>query len=210
MHELVHLERTGLAERLGIFSQDIVEQLQSDNFDEILIVGHGIGAALQPVIVDRALWALPEFGKDGRSVNLLSLGSLLLAVGLHPAGGWVIAPALRVSLDKMVYWIEYQDQEGIIGFPGRTPVTELIGDHGKPVLQEIEIKDMIDIDAKRRLPESAYQNHRQLVRPNSKKYFYDYFMICCGPFALSTRTRVEEPDHMVTAFNPDGRLTSDR
>ena len=206
MHELVHLERTQLAERLGVFSQDIVAQLQIDKFDEIVIVGHGVGAALQPIILDRAFWALPDFGKDGRSVSLLSLGSLLLAVGLHPEGGWVVGPVSRVARDRWVYWAEYQAQEDIISFPGNNPVTELISDHGKPVLQEIQIKDMVDTNAKRRFPASAYQNHRQLVRANTKRYFYDYFMICCGPFDL--QTRVKYPDLMVAAFNSDGRLNA--
>jgi hypothetical protein len=209
LHELVFLEKTNLAERLGVFSQDLVAQLQSDNFDEILIVGHGIGAALQPIILDRAFWALPEFGKgDGRSVSVLSLGSLLLAVGLHPEGGWVVGPVSRVARDRWVNWAEYQAQEDILSFPGSNPVTELISDHGKPVLQKIKIKDMIDFATKRRFLTAAYQNHRQLVRANTKRYFYDYFMICCGPFDLATR--VKYPDLMVDAFDPDGRLNPDR
>jgi hypothetical protein len=207
IYDLVHLERAGLAERLGMFTQDIVERLQSDNFDEIVIAAHGLGAALQPIIVDRAFWQLPEFGKDGRSISLLSIGSLLLAVGLHPEGGWVASPALRIALDRMVYWAEYQAEEDILSFPGRNPITELLSDHGKPVLQKIQIKNMVEPDAKRRFPKSIYQSHRQLVRANSKRYFYDYFMICCGPFSLSTR--VQHPDLMVAAFHSDGRLISD-
>jgi len=208
LYELVHLERTNLAERLGVFSQDIVAKLQSDDFDEILIVGHGIGAVLQPIIVDRAFWAMPEFGKDGRTVSLLSLGSLLLAVGLHPEGGWVVGPVSRIARDRWVYWAEYQTQDDIISFSGSNPVTELISDHGKPMLQNIQIKDMVDTNAKRRFPESIYQNHRQFVRANSKRYFYDYFMICCGPYNL--QARVKYPDLMVAALSPDGRLVSNR
>jgi hypothetical protein len=198
MHELVHLEKTGLAERLGVFIEDIVGQLQSDEFDEIVIVGHGIGAALQPVILDRALWALPEFGKDGRTISLLSVGSLLLAVGLHPKGAWVVAPALRVSQDKMVYWAEYQALEDIMSFPGKNPVGELIDDNSKvPVVKNIHIRDMVG--ARDRFPESIFKTSRRLVEANTKKYFYDYFMICCGPFTLAKR--VENQSLMIDAFD---------
>jgi hypothetical protein len=38
---------------------------------------------------------------------------------------------------------------------------------------------------------------------NDRRYFYDYFMVCCGPFRL--RTRVDEPER-VAAFGPDGSL----
>lgn len=207
LYELVHLERNHLAERLGVFIQDVVTQLESHNFDEILIVGHGIGAVLQPIIVDRAFWALPEFGKDGRSVSLLSLGSLLLAVGFHPEGGWVVGPMSRLARDGWVYWVEYQAEEDILSFPGHNPVTELISDHGKPKLQKVQISDMVEVGPKKRFPETTYLNHRQFVRANSKRYFYDYFMICCGPFALPARVKYR--DHMVTAFGGDGHLVAD-
>jgi hypothetical protein len=208
MYDLVHLERTGLAERLGVFSQDIIAKLRSNDFNEIVIIGHGIGAALQPVIMDRALFALPDFGKDGRSVSSLSLGSLLLAIGLHREGAWLVSPTLRIARDRMVYSAEYQADEDILSFPGCNPVTELLGEPGEPVLQRIRIRDMIDTAANRRLPKTVYQNHLQLIGANTKRYFYDYFMICCGPFALSTR--VEYRDLMVKVFGPDGRLVSGR
>lgn len=206
LYDLVHLKRTDLAERLGIFSQDIVAKLRSNDFNEIVIIGHGIGAALQPVIMDRALFALPDFGKDGRSVSSLSIGSLLLAIGLHREGAWLVSPTLRMAHDRMVYWAEYQADEDILSFPGCNPVTELLGESEEPVLQGIRIGDMVD--AKRRSPKTVYQNHLQLVGANTKRYFYDYFMICCGPFGLSTR--VEYRDHMVKVFGSDGRLVSGR
>jgi hypothetical protein len=204
LYDLVHLERAELAARLGVFSQEIVAKLSARDFDEIVIVGHGIGAALQPIIVDRAFWALPEFGKDGRSISLLSLDSLLLAVGLHPQGAWLVPPTLRIASDRMVFWAEYQAEEDILGFQGRNPVTELGSSYGKPILQNVRIKDMVEAAAKRRFPGAIYQNHLRLLRANTKKYFYDYFMICCGPFALPTR--IKYPNLMVAVFDPDGRL----
>lgn len=206
IHDLVHLERAGLAERLGIFTQDIVERLQSDNFDEIVIAAHGLGAALQPIIVDRAFWQLPEFGKDGRSISLLSIGSLLLAVGLHPEASWLIEAVSRIARDRMVFWAEYQAPEDVISFPGIDPVAELISDYGKPLLRKVRIKDMIATDTKYFNPETICRYHRQLACANTKKYFYDFFMICCGPFSL--QTRVKDPDRMVTAFDASGRLRS--
>jgi len=204
LYDLVHLKRAGLSQRLGIFSQDIVAKLRANDFNEIVIIGHGIGAALQSVIMDRALFALPDFGKDGRSVSALSIGSLLLAIALHRGGAWLVSPALRMARDRMVYWAEYQADEDILSFPGCNPVSEFIGESDEPVLQRIRIKDMVDTTAKRRLSKTVYQNHERLVGANTKRYFYDYFMVCCGPFALSTR--VEYRDLMVKVFGRDGRL----
>ena len=207
LYELVHLERTGLAERLGAFSQDIVAKLKANDYDEIVVIGHGIGAALQPIILDRTFFALPEFGKgDGRTINVVSVGSLLLAVGLHPEGTWLVSPTLRVAIDRWVEWVDYQADEDVLGFPGSNPLTVLTQEHGKPTMEKIRIKDMIDTATTRRFV--RYRAHRQPIEANTKRYFYDYFMICCGPFALPTR--VKHPDVMVAAFGPDGALVSRR
>lgn len=207
LHELVHLERTGLAERLGAFSQDIVAKLKANDYDEIVVIGHGIGAALQPIILDRAFFALPEFGKgDGRTLNVVSVGSLLLAVGLHPEGTWLVSPTLRVAIDRWVEWVDYQADEDALGFAGGNPVTVLTQEHGKPTVETIRIKDMIDAAPKRRF--AGYRAHCQPVEANTKRYFYDYFMICCGPLALPTR--IDQPDLVVGAFGPDGALISRR
>jgi hypothetical protein len=48
--------------------------------------------------------------------------------------------------------------------------------------------------------------HRQAVMGNERRYFYDYYMLCCGPIAL--RDRVEKPDLAVAAFAVDGALVS--
>ena len=206
IHDLVHDKRAGLAERLEVFVQDIVAILQSKEFDEIVIAGHGFGAALQVAVVDRAFWHLKEYEKSGRQICMLSTGSLLLAIALHPEGSWLIGPVSRITRDKMIYWAEYQAQEDVISFAGVNPATVLVGGHSKPSLQQVKIKNMIKIE-KQFLPEAAYQYHRQLVRANSRKYFYDFFMICCGPFALPTR--IEDPELMITAFYADGRLVFD-
>jgi hypothetical protein len=53
--------------------------------------------------------------------------------------------------------------------------------------------------------------HRQAVMGNERRYFYDYYMLCCGPIALADR--VANPDQAVAAFGDDGafvtRLASD-
>jgi hypothetical protein len=43
-----------------------------------------------------------------------------------------------------------------------------------------------------------------LVLGNEKGYFYDYYMICCGPLRLETR--VLKPDIVVPSFADDGSL----
>jgi hypothetical protein len=39
---------------------------------------------------------------------------------------------------------------------------------------------------------------------NEKRYFYDYYMVCCGPLPL--QERVHHPETIVAKFTPDGAL----
>jgi hypothetical protein len=39
---------------------------------------------------------------------------------------------------------------------------------------------------------------------NERRYFYDYYMLCCGPIQL--RDRVDNQDRIVSAFATDGAL----
>jgi len=44
------------------------------------------------------------------------------------------------------------------------------------------------------------------VMGNERRYFYDYYMLVCGPIALFDR--VADPDAAVEAFAADGGLTT--
>jgi hypothetical protein len=46
--------------------------------------------------------------------------------------------------------------------------------------------------------------HRQAVMGNERRYFYDYYMLCCGPLPLVDW--VENPEQAVAAFAGDGGL----
>jgi hypothetical protein len=63
---------------------------------------------------------------------------------------------------------------------------------------------MLQRDTYRRFRGNFFRLHRQLVMGNDKRYFYDYFMVCCGPFRFETRLR--DPELMTAAFAPDGSL----
>ena len=116
-------------------------------------------------------------------MNVLSLGSLLLAVGLHPDGAWLVSPTLRIAVDRMVYWVEYQAVEDVFSFAGRNRVAELAEEHGEPIhRKKFRVKDMVDSATK----EVAFgmppiKNHLQPIQANSKRYFYDYFMVLLRP-----------------------------
>jgi hypothetical protein len=66
---------------------------------------------------------------------------------------------------------------------------------------------MVEEHTYRRFHLNFLRIHRQAVMGNERRYFYDYYMLCCGPIAL--RDRVEKPDWTVAAFAADGALQSE-
>lgn len=206
-YELVHRCRPGLDERLDVFAKDVAARLRAGDADEILLSGHSLGCALKVEVLDRALRMAPEFAKRGRQLGVLSTGSSLLKIALHPAARWLKEAVARVSQNTAVFWVEYQTMVDIISFYKVNPLHALgLPDTGRPTIRRVHVRDMLEPDTYRRFKGNFFRLHRQLVMGNDKRYFYDYFMVCCGPFRLITRA--DHPER-VTAFSADGTLASD-
>jgi hypothetical protein len=56
------------------------------------------------------------------------------------------------------------------------------------------------------LKRDFFRVHRQFVMGNEQRYFYDYYMICCGPVSLPQRVAYHEG--AVDAFAPDGTFNA--
>ena len=77
---------------------------------------------------------------------------------------------------------------------------------GKPIVRIIRIRLMVEEHTYRMFRLSFLRIHRQAVMGNERRYFYDYYMLCCGPMALNDR--IENPDGAVTAFAADGSISA--
>ena len=81
--------------KLDRLANHIVAADQSNNYDEILLIGHSTGGALILDAAARAAEKGPNFGSGNAVVTVLTVGSTALKIGLHPAAGG-IAPASAV------------------------------------------------------------------------------------------------------------------
>ena len=71
---------------------------------------------------------------------------------------------------------------------------------GKPIVKIIRIRMMVEEHTYRRFRLNFLRIHRQAVMGNERRYFYDYYMLCCGPVALPDR--VENPDERLRLLPP--------
>ncbi len=204
-HELVHRTRPDFDQRLEGFAQELAEVLRRGDQDEVVFGAHSLGCALKIAVVDRALQLVPDFGKNGETLSLLSTGSSLLKIGFHPKAGWLRDMVARVSAHPAIFWVEYQSMADPISFYKVDPLAALkLPATPQFHIRRVHIRDMLEASTYRRFRGNFFRLHRQLVMGNEKRYFYDYYMICGGPLRLETR--VLKPETVVPGFAPDGSL----
>lgn len=187
LNSAIHLNNPQLAQRLGAFTTDLVSVLKRGEFDEVLVVAHGLGVGFMPVVLDRAFWSCPDFGKRGEKLSLLTLGSQLLAIGLHPEASWLTGPLSRVARDRMVYWLDYQVDGDVLGFAGHNAVEVLTESKGRPEMQRIEL--LSEESKKYSFIDSVFAKSRRVLAAQPRRTVFDFFVICCGPFDLKSRAR---------------------
>jgi hypothetical protein len=202
-HELVHQSRVGLDARIDRFARELVKRDRDRSYDEVVVFGHSLGGALMMEVVDRALKLDPALGKNGPVLWLMSTGSSLLKIALHPKAEWIRIATGRVADAPSVNWVEYQAIVDVISFYKTDPVVEMgLPDRERPIVQQVKIRRMLEPATYKRFWGNFFRLHRQFGMGNELRYFYDYFQICCGPAPLARR--VAERDRLCEAFAEDG------
>jgi hypothetical protein len=205
--DFIHRTRPKLQERLERLAHELVRLIHETEADEIIVDGHSLGAPLSLVVIDRALQLDPQLRTGSKRLHIVSTGSSLLKVALHPAAGWLREAVGRVANTPSVYWVEYQALVDIINVYKVDPLVALgLPSVGKPIVKIFRIRLMVQEHTYRRFHLNFLRIHRQAVMGNERRYFYDYYMLCCGPIALAAR--VAYPDEVVAAFAADGALNS--
>ena len=207
--DLAHRVRPEVDARLDRLGEQLVRLIQETDADEIIVHGHSLGVPLSLSVVDRAFQLDPQLGAAGKPLHIVSTGSSLLKVALHPAAEWLRAAAGRLAEAPSVYWVEYQALVDIINLYKVDPLVALgMAATGKPIVKIFRIRMMVAEHTYRRFRLNFLRVHRQAVMGNERRYFYDYYMLCCGPLPL--RDWVENPDQSVAAFADGGGLIETR
>ena len=192
-----------LGARLERIAREVGKAARNGDADEILIVGHSLGAVLAVDLLDRALGFDPMLGRNGARVALLSIGSSILKIGLHPGATRFRAALERVASAPGVFWAEYQALTDVMNFYKTDPMAALgLTAAGGPVVRVVRVSHMLDPAAYRRIRRSFFRVHCQFVSANDRRTAYDYFMLLCGP--LPVERQVRSPDGAASAIGPDG------
>jgi hypothetical protein len=179
------------AEQLfGRWSDFVIARTQSGHFEEVILIGHSTGGAVILDVGAKCLERDPEFAHRSR-VTMMTLGSTALKVGLHPAALDFRNGVQRLADCGALRWVDVQSLTDVINFPRSNVVRAMkLRPPASPdflLRRSVSMRNMLQRSTWRRIMWNVFRVHYQYVYGNTSKFFYDFFMICCGPIDLQTR-----------------------
>jgi pimeloyl-ACP methyl ester carboxylesterase len=200
--------RTGnsnIGKRLDNLAREIIFAADSSGADEILVMGHSLGAVLAVDLLDRALKLNPSLGTKGSPITFLSIGSSILKIGLHRAAGRFRTAVERVAKAPGIVWGDCQARVDIMNFYNVDPMAEMsLPSAPGPVIRLVEFSRMLKPAMYWRIRLRPYRLHCQFISGNDKRASYDYFMLVCGP--VSARYQTLASDGALSIIGEDGAL----
>ncbi len=205
--EFVYGRRPRMDARIDRFAERIFDRVRNAEVDEIVIVGHCLGAALVMDAVARALERDPELPRRGPSLCILTVGATIPKFALHPRGERIRQATQAVAGEFRIPWIEYHARDDAISFYRFDPVTltrvsrERSG--GRPTIRRVQLHDMMDKASFRRHRFDFMLLHYKFLMGNSVRANYDHCLIVCGPLPFD---EITAPRGGVDRFGEDGAL----
>lgn len=192
--DYIYRKRPDLEARLEQFAKRIAAEAAGGKAEEIVVLGHSLGATFAIDAMARALASDPDLGRHGRSLSLVTVGATIPKCALHPGAHELRARVKSVADEPSIYWVEYQSRADPISFYRFHPVLlqritgKKEGLDGQPHIRRVHIKEMLQpaTFAKYRL--RPMRIHYQFVMANERRSTYDYFMMVCGPLPVATWT----------------------
>jgi hypothetical protein len=185
-------------------ARELVAAAQDGETEEIAVIGHSLGAVLAIELLDRALRLEPSLAQKGPPIVLISVGSSILKIGLHPGAQRFRAAAERVASTQRIFWGDYQAIADIMNFYKSDPLTAMgMQMRDIPLVRVVRIRHMLDPAVYKSIRYRPLRMHLQFVSGNNLRYAYDYFMLVCGPLGIERQMR---GNGAVRAIAADGAL----
>ena len=192
-HDYLLDRRPDIDARLDLFADAIVAGARDAAFDEIVIIGHSLGAMLALDVLTRAFARDRQLGNRGAAICLLTVGATIPKFTLHPRAEGVRRKVAGVVAETSILWAEIQARADAISFYKFDPVAlKRIGlDQlaGKPVIQLVQIHEMVQPKTYTRIYRNVLRMHYQSVMANDRRASYDYFLAVCGPASFPRWTK---------------------
>jgi hypothetical protein len=201
--EYIRCGNSEIGQRLDRLAAELVAAASKSAADEILVIGHSLGAVLAVDLLDRALKLDPALGRNKIPVTFLSVGSSILKIGLHPKAIRFRTTLERVAKSRAIFWGDYQALTDLLNFYKSRPMAEMgLSTENEPIVRVVRLSQMLDHEMYQRIRLNFFRLHCQFVSGNDRRTSYDYFMLTCGP--VSAKSQTLAPDGALSMIGDDG------
>lgn len=172
---------SNIGERIGLIGADMRRRIETAEVDEILLAAHSFGAITAILALESAL----GHERKPAEIGLLTTGSSLLKVALHPAAA-KLRSAVAAIISGTVTWVDVQSLTDPINFYGSDPKKALhITAGNEPRIIRVRFRNQLDEGTYRSIKYNFFRVHRQFVYASEKRTGYSFHAILCGPQRLS-------------------------
>jgi hypothetical protein len=180
---------TWLDQVVDIGAQRLIAAARANDADELVVVGHSAGCAIASAVIARALECDPELGRRGPRLVLLTLGSVMPAVALHPAAQRMREITARLAVEPTLAWIDCVFRKDVMAFINFDPVegvgVRIDARPCNPLTWRVPFKDMLSPQNYRRLKWKFFRVHFQYIMASDRPCPYDYILLIGGPVAIA-------------------------
>jgi hypothetical protein len=178
--------------------------------DEIVMIGHSQGGVTSMAVMARALALDPELGRRGPKIVLMTLGSVMPGVALHPAATRMREVIRRLAVEPSVQWIDCQSRKDAMNFWQFDPVEgtglALGAQRRNPLIWPLRFKEMLSFDYYQSLRFDLCRLHFQFIKASDRRAPFDYLMLVAGPLAVTDWAA--DHDALVGQFAADATFTA--
>ncbi|SEK38919.1 hypothetical protein [Pacificibacter marinus] len=190
--------------RRAAFQSDIAEALTQD-WDEVLLVGHSSGAHLGVTVLADLIRA-GQVPKDGPRLAFLSLGQVVPMVSYLPDAKVLRRDLAYLSARDELFWLDVTAPGDPCSFALCDPVkVSGVAPEGQkwPLVISAAFTQTLSLDMQATLKRRFFRLHFQYLCAFDRPAQYDYFKITAGPQTLKTRFKdhAPSPSRIETAAN---------
>jgi len=194
--------------RMAEFGARIAAALTED-WDEVLVVGHSSGAHLAVSVLADLLRA-GQGPREGTALAFLSLGQVVPMVSYLPGADRLRADLAFLSVNEGLTWVDVTAPGDGCAFALCDPVAVSgMAGPGKrwPLVLSAAFTRTLSPERWRALRWRFFRLHFQYLCAFDRPGDYDYFRLTAGPLSLADRYRARAPSQsrIETAFNRFGR-----
>jgi pimeloyl-ACP methyl ester carboxylesterase len=171
-----------LDERIDRFAERIAKYVRTSDDDEIVVVGHSVGANVAVSVLARALAIDPQLYSRYRPVGLLTLGGSIPMLGLLPSAQGFRDELAQLAADPDLAWVDIAAPQDAAAFARLNPVTAsgvALGEAAplRPHVVSASFRETLSPETYSKAVWDLFRMHFQYLMASEQERVHDYLSV---------------------------------